>query len=139
MKRLVLMVASGLLVVGIFAPSAFAVAGAVRPDETGGGNPPCAGTKIDPLVSGVYDIRGGYIDIHVVSTSKGPAFWFISNAVIDVLTVKGGPAYAVYFEPEDGESYLYHSIVNPKNPNGYWYGLSHLCVESHKKTAPPKS
>jgi hypothetical protein len=134
MKRLLLLVASGLLVIGVFAPSALAVAGAVSPDETGSGNPPCDGKKIDPLRSGVYRIEGGYIDIHVVSTSKGPAFWFISNAVIEVLTVKGGPTFAVYFEPEDGEQYLYHSPINNKNPHRFWYGLSHLCVESHKKT-----
>jgi hypothetical protein len=132
MRRLLLVLSAALIVAAITASSVLAVQGAVQPDETGPGNPPCSFVKIDPVRSGTYEIEGGWITIHKVSTSMGPAFWFETNTDMDALTVKGGPTYALYLDPSGGESNLYHSPLNPKNKNNQWYGLSHLCIDSKK-------
>ena len=106
------------------------------------GNPRCAeGHKIDPVSDGTFamDFGGfsGSITIDVTDTPSGPTFSFATDNQFHVITsvvVKGGPNALLYtYSPGvSGDSGL-HSPLNPNN--GKWYGLSHLCFETVKKSA----
>jgi hypothetical protein len=99
------------------------------------GNPKCEGTKIDPVTSGTYAlVGGGHIVITVVNTPKGPTFNFDTegSATVDAVLVKGGPYYHVYIYPDVESDTGLHAPLNSANQK--WYGLSHLCIESVKKS-----
>ncbi|MEW6225585.1 MAG: hypothetical protein AB1627_13240 [Chloroflexota bacterium] len=113
----------------------------VAPGETMPGNYQCPAdsTKIDPVGDGTYAlVGGGSITIDVRSTGAGTVFDFwTSGATIGAIVVKGGPNYHTYiYSPEVSGDTGLHAPLNLNN--GKWYGLSHLCIESTKKSAPPK-
>jgi hypothetical protein len=112
---------------GMLALAVASVAGAGRPAF----NPACAGTKIEPVVSGTYalgfDGESGSITIAVSETAQGEVFDFTTDAanhVVASVVVKGGPAFAAYDLGSNAGTAL-HAPHNPKS--GKWYGLSHLC------------
>jgi hypothetical protein len=103
------------------------------------GNPPCEeGTKIEPVAPGWYPLPdGGQIRITIHDTAAGQTFDFLTspsaNFYVSSVIVKGGPNALLWtFEPPDNEGYGLHAPVNPKNEK--YYGLSHLCFDSFKKT-----
>jgi hypothetical protein len=116
---------------------ASSVAAGVTVSETIAGNPPCeGGTKIDPVVDGTYDlVGGGTITIDVYDGANGQEFNFdTEGALVSSILVKGGPNAILWsFDPPVTSWDGLHAPENLKNPNGYWYGLSHLCVLSDKK------
>jgi len=100
------------------------------------GNPACDGTKIDPVESGSYALVGGGHIVITVGWDNGAVFDFDTegSATVSSITVKGGPNALLWNFDPPVESYDgLHSPLNLKNPNGYWYGLSHLCINSEKK------
>ena len=119
----------------------FAVVGAasvtagVTISETIPGNPPCDGTKIDPVASGSYAlVGGGHVVITVHSTAMGPTFDFDTegSATVSSVMVKGGPNAILWsFDPAVESWDGLHAPLNPNN--GKWYGLSHICFSSEKK------
>jgi len=105
------------------------------------GNPQCAaGHKIDPVSNGTFpmDFGGfnGSITITVTSTPSGPTFAFQTDSQFHVVTsvvVKGGPNALLYtYSPGVTNDSGLHSNVNPNN--GKWYGLSHICFQTVKKS-----
>lgn len=125
-----------LLLLGVFA-AANVTAGVPTPGSTIPGNYQCSedGLKIEPVADGTYNlIGGGTITIDVQSTASGPVFDFwTSGATIDMIVVKGGPNYHVYtFTPGVESAEDLHAPLNLNNNK--WYGLSHLCIESTKKS-----
>ena len=103
------------------------------------GNPACdEGTKIEPVTAGWHPLPdGGQIRITLHDTDLGPTFDFLTspsaNFYVSSVIVKGGPNALLWtFNPPDNEGYGLHAPVNPKN--GKYYGLSHLCFDSFKKT-----
>lgn len=130
-KRLLLLSTALLLAALVGAPSASAGLVGV---ETGAGNPTCDGFKVDPVADGTYWDGSAWFAIDVQWTSKGPVFDWESNFVVTSVTVKGGPAYNLYMYAGDHSGQDLHAPLNPRNPNGMWYGLSHLCFEASKKS-----
>jgi hypothetical protein len=112
---------------GMLALAVASAAGAGRPAF----NPACAGTKIDPVVSGTYALgfgsEAGSITISVSETAEGEVFDFTTDApnhVVTSVVVKGGPAFTAYAVNSSSGNGLHA----PHNANsGKWYGLSHLC------------
>ena len=111
------------------------------------GNPECAGAKIEDAAggdvqSGTYavDFDGfaGTITITVHQTASGPTFDFVTDSpshVVDSVIVKGGPNALLWtFDPPVSSATGLHAPLNVKN--GKWYGLSHLCFETTKKSLP---
>jgi len=99
------------------------------------------GFKIENPTNGqyVFTLDGGstvHLTITIVNTASGPTFSFASTSgeVITSIIVKGGPgdanmySYGAGVEADSG----LHSIVNPNNKNGQYYGLSHICVFADK-------
>jgi hypothetical protein len=131
-----------LAVMGLFGLlGAQTVSATVTLGETIPGNYQCPSdaTKIDPVVDGTYNlVGGGTITIDVSSTAKGPVFSFTtSGATVGSIVVKGGPNYHTYiFSPAASSGSGLHSPLNSANDK--WYGLSHLCIESHKKSSGGK-
>lgn len=112
---------------GMLALAVASAAGAGRPAF----NPACAGTKIEPVVSGTYALafgaESGSVTIAVTETSEGEVFDFTTDAtnhVVATVVVKGGPAFAAYDLTSSAGTAL-HAPYNPRS--GKWYGLSHLC------------
>jgi len=90
--------------------------------------------KIEPVSSGLYE---GIIDITVYESEMGPLFDFTATAPIVGLIVKGGPGANFYHYGADAvtaDTGL-HAPVNLKNPNGYYYGLSHVDVTATPEPA----
>lgn len=125
--------------------SLFAVVGAssvtagVTISETIPGNPPCDGTKIDPVTAGSHDLVGGGHIVITLGWDNGQVFSFNTEgtATVSSIMVKGGPNAILWsFNPPVTAWSGLHAPLNLKNPNGYWYGLSHLCIHSAKKDAP---
>ena len=114
---------------------ASAATAAVTISETIPGNPPCDGTKIDPVLAGTYALEGGG---HIVITlGAGNTFSFDTqgSATVSSIMVKGGPNAVLWsFDPPVESWTGLHAPLNPNN--GKWYGLSHLCVSSEKKDDP---
>jgi hypothetical protein len=115
----------------------------VAPGETMPGNYQCPAdsTKIDPVEDGTYAlVGGGTITIDVYGTAGGKVFDFwATGANIGAIVVKGGPNYHTYIFPADTTEDT--GLHAPDNlTSGKYYGLSHLCIESTKKTSeePPK-
>jgi len=134
-KKLSISIAA-LLLVGAYAASS--VMAVTTLSETFPGNYACSSgdaLKIDPVADGTYNlVGGGTITIDVRSTSDGPVFDFwTSGAEINSIVVKGGPNYHVYtFVPGVESATGLHAPLNLNNDK--WYGLSHLCIESTKKS-----
>ena len=105
-------------------------------------NPACAGTKIEPVVSGTYavdfDGEPGSITIDVRDTAAGEVFDFTTDApthVVTAIVVKGGTAYEEYaFAPGATAGSDLHASLNPLS--GTWYGLSHLCISGGLESDP---
>ena len=131
-RRLSLLLALVALLAIAFAP---ATAAGVTVGEKTRGNPPCAGTKIDPVRAGSHALKGGgHIVIELVDTAGGETFNFDTegSATVSLVTVKGGPYFLNYiFSPAVEEWDGLHAPFNSNSKK--WYGLSHLCIESAKK------
>ena len=95
------------------------------------GNPPLCpgGFKLDPPMSGTFQLNGGTITIDISLTSCGQVFsWSVSPGIeIHEIIVKGGPNANTYdysglmIPPmQDG------NLHAPLNPNGMYAGLSHM-------------
>ena len=136
MKKRLMLLPAALLVFGMLGTSS--VAAAPTSSEQGSGNPACSGTKIEPVADGVYAIPGGTIEINVYSTAKGNVFdWNTSSGVVvNSITVKGGTGFITYFYAggAQADNSGLHAPLNLNNKNNQWYGLSHLCISSGKKT-----
>ena len=123
-----------MLLLGVFAASTVTAAVPPNPTEVFAGNNPCSADelKIDPVVSGTYNLAGGGTITITVNADKTFNFT-TSGAKIDSIVVKGGPNYHVYwFTPGVESAEGLHAPAN----GGKWYGLSHLCIGSTKKDSP---
>lgn len=105
--------------------------------ETIPGNPACDGTKIDPVAAGTYALASGG-DIHITLGAGNTFSFTVHGATVSSIMVKGGPNAILWtFNPPVTSATGLHAPENLKNPNGGWYGLSHLCINSAKKTTTP--
>ena len=137
-KRLILIVAAmALLIVAIpVAASADGHIQQVTKEMVDGGWSCPDGSKVDTGYPGTYPVfygdAHGYINI---SKAPGKAITFTTDHpshYVDSVLVKGGPNALLYmFEPA-----VTSATVNaPENPNnGKYYGVSHLCFMTHKKS-----
>jgi len=98
-------------------------AGAKSGDNTCNG-----GTKIDPVLSGTYDlVSGGTVTVAVYSTDDGQAFDFDTgdlNNPIQAVFVKGGTG-TLEWDPGQSSGKNLHAPLNKKT--GDWYDMSYLC------------
>jgi hypothetical protein len=135
MKKRLMAVLSTLALFAIV--GATSVTAGVTISETIPGNPTCTGTKIDPVGAGSHDLAsGGHIVITLVSTAKGPTFDFDTegSATVSAIMVKGGPNAILWsFNPAVDSYQGLHSPLNLNNNK--WYGLSHICIQSEKKSS----
>ena len=97
-------------------------AGAKSGDNTCNG-----GTKIDPVLSGTYDlVSGGSVTVTVNSTDAGQTAYFDTgdpNLRIQSVFAKGGPG-TLEFDPGTSSGTV-NAPLNKKS--GQWYDLSYLC------------
>jgi hypothetical protein len=88
-----------------------------------------SGTKIDPVVSGVYNLASGAtVSLTVYSTDAGQLFDFDTgdpNVTIKSVVVKGGTG-SLEWDPGQSNGFGLHAPLN--NKSGQWYDLSYLCV-----------
>jgi hypothetical protein len=132
MRRRILASLTALALLAIL--GATSVTATVTTTEAIAGNPTCDGTKIDPVAAGSYALVGGG---HIVITlTAGSTFSFDTegSALVSSIVVKGGPNALLWsFDPPVTSATGLHAQVNPAN--GKYYGLSHLCINSSKKTS----
>lgn len=124
-----------LMLLSVF--TAGTIAAVPTPGATIPGNYQCEGAdslKIDPVEAGTYDLPGGGTITIILNGDKTFDFT-TSGAVIDSIVVKGGPNYHWYnFTPGVDSAEGLHAPW--KVVDVQLYGLSHLCIESTKKTTP---
>ncbi|MFN8224450.1 MAG: hypothetical protein U0R50_14520 [Gaiellales bacterium] len=96
-------------------------------------NPACDGTKIEPVVSGTYEMpfgtEPGSVTITVYDTPAGQLFDFATDApthLVGSVVDKGGTAFETWtFDPAVSSATGLHASLNPSS--GKWYDASHLC------------
>jgi hypothetical protein len=110
-----------------------ATAASVTPEQFAG-NPPCDGTKIDPVEAGTYALEGGGYIVITLGANKTFNFDTEGSATVSSIVVKGGTGYFLYTysPPVTADTGLYA----PDNSGGQRAGLSHLCINSEKKDDP---
>ena len=138
MKKRLLSSLAALALISVVGASS--VTAGVTISETIPGNPVCDGFKIDPVVAGTYALPGGGHIVITLGWNNGETFSFDTegSATVSSIMVKGGPNAILWsFDPAVTAYTGLHAPLNLKNPNGYWYGLSHLCINSAKKGGPP--
>jgi len=125
-----LLVLAGLLVVLV-------AAGTVR----AAAQPPCNGTKIEPVESGTYAVpfgtTVGSITITTHGDDAGATFDFVTDSSSHIVTsvgVKGGNTDPVYYTVNSSWSTGFHAADNEHS--GTWYGLSYLCLETAENGGP---
>jgi hypothetical protein len=98
------------------------------------GNPPCDGTKIDPVAAGTYALAGGGHIVITLGADKTFSFDTEGSATVSSIVVKGGPNAFLYSysPPVTSDTGLYA----PNTNSGQRAGLSHLCINSEKKGTP---